>query len=92
MLKYFSDKVKLKKSLIDKLRLKNNALKSQVKKATKQLEQRENMGEELSKIDFDQLKIENDQMQQQIEEKNNELRRLTLSTGKTVQILTALMV
>lgn len=91
ILKYNEDKQKLKTTLIDKLVLKNSSLSAQVKKARQQLEQREEMGDVLSKIDFDQLKIENDQLQVKIDERNNELIRLKLTTGKTIQILTALM-
>jgi predicted house-cleaning NTP pyrophosphatase (Maf/HAM1 superfamily) len=40
-------------------------------------------------IDFDQLKIENQQYLEKIEERNNELLRLKLTTGKTVQVNTA---
>jgi hypothetical protein len=36
-------------------------------------------------IDFDQLKIENQQYLEKIEERNNELLRLKLTTGNTVQ-------
>lgn len=38
-------------------------------------------------IDFDQLKIENQQYLEKIEERNNELLRLKLTTGKTVQVV-----
>lgn len=44
----------------------------------------------LSKIDFDQLKIENDQMEKTIMEKNDELKRLKMTTGKSQQILSHL--
>lgn len=37
-------------------------------------------------IDFDQLKIENQQYLERIEEKNKELLQLKLTTGKTVQV------
>lgn len=37
-------------------------------------------------IDFDQLKIENQQYLEKIEERNNELLRLKLTTGNTVQV------
>eukprot|EP00967_Tisochrysis_lutea_P083797 scaffold116721_cov19-Tisochrysis_lutea.AAC.1 len=36
-------------------------------------------------VDFDQLKIENQQYMEKIEERNNELLRLKLSTSRTVQ-------
>merc|ERR1740139_1483923 len=55
-----------------------------------QLQQKEDMGEVLHVIDFDQLKIENQQYLEKIEERNNELLRLKLTTGNTVQVLNTL--
>ena len=37
-------------------------------------------------VDFDQLKIENQQFMVRIEERNNELLKLMLSTSRTVQV------
>lgn len=37
-------------------------------------------------VDFDQLKIENQQYLERIDAKNKELLQLKLSTGKTVQV------
>lgn len=37
-------------------------------------------------VDFDQLKIENQQYMEKIEERNSELLRLKLSTSRTVQV------
>lgn len=39
-----------------------------------------------AQVDFDQLKIENQQYMEKIEERNNELLRLKLSTSRTVQV------
>jgi chromosome segregation ATPase len=47
------------------------------------------MGEVLHVIDFDQLKIENQQFLEKIEERNSELLRLKLTTGNIVQTLNA---
>lgn len=44
----------------------------------------------LNVIDFDQLKIENKQFLEKIEERNNELITLKLTTGNTVQVLNTL--
>ena len=51
------------------------------------MRQKEEMGEVLHAIDFDQLKIENQQYLAKIEERNSELLKLKLSAGKTNQIL-----
>ena len=51
-----------------------------------QLHQKEDMGEVLQVVDFDQLKIENQQYLDRIEERNTELLRLKATTGKAVQV------
>lgn len=54
-----------------------------------QLHQKEDMGEVLHVVDFDQLKIENQQYLDRIEERNTELLRLKATTGKAVQVWVA---
>ena len=49
--------------------------------------QKEEAGEVRHKVDFEQLKIENDQYNEKYEEKNQELLKLKLSTGNTLQVL-----
>ncbi len=56
-----------------------------------QLHQKEDMGEVLHVVDFDQLKIENQQYLDRIEERNTELLRLKATTGKAVQVCLAFM-
>lgn len=90
MLRYMEDHVKAKDAVIEKLRLKNTTLRNQIQKMEQQLLQKEEMGEVLHVIDFDQLKIENQQYLEKIEERNNELLRLKLTTGRTVQDLNTL--
>lgn len=87
MLRYMEATASSKDAMIEKLRLKNATLKNQIQKMEQQLQQKEEMGEVLHVIDFDQLKIENQQYLEKIEERNNELLRLKLTTGKTVQVL-----
>ena len=38
-------------------------------------------------MDFEQLKIENDQLRDRLEEKNQALLKLKLSSGNTMQVL-----
>ena len=83
--RYMEEKLRAKGAMAEKLRLKNMTLKSQIQKMEGQLQQKEDMGEVLHVIDFDQLKIENQQYLEKIEERNNELLRLKLTTGNTVQ-------
>lgn len=90
MLRYLEGCAGAKDSVIEKLKLKNTSLKTQISKLEQQLQQKEEMGEVLHVIDFDQLKIENQQYLERIEERNNELLRLKLTTGKTVATLNAL--
>lgn len=45
------------------------------------------MGDMFLPIDFDQLKIENQQYQEKIEERNDELLQLKVTAGNTIRIL-----
>lgn len=87
VVRHMDEKIRAKGSMIEKLRLKNAQLKAQVAKLESQLQQKEDMGEVLHAIDFDQLKIENQQYLEKIEDRNNELLRLKLTTGNTIQVL-----
>ncbi|KAJ3117234.1 hypothetical protein HDU96_007493 [Phlyctochytrium bullatum] len=87
VLRYFEDKIRSKDAIIEKVRLKNATLKAQKNKLHLQLKQKEEMGEVLHAIDFDQLQIENKQYLSKIEERNAELLKLKMTAGKTVQIL-----
>lgn len=55
-----------------------------------QLKQKEEMGEVLHAIDFDQLQIENAQFVSKIDEKNSELSRLKLKTGNIIVTMNGL--
>jgi hypothetical protein len=77
----------LQDAIIEKIRLKNVTLKVQKNKLHLQLKQKEEMGEVLHAIDFDQLQIENKQYLSKIEERNAELLRLKLTAGNTIQNL-----
>eukprot|EP00736_Rhodelphis_marinus_P009798 Rmarinus@m.10051 len=90
VVRYLEDKLRAKDATIDKLRLKNATLKSQIEKMRQQLQQKEEMGEVLHVIDFDQLQIENQQYLEKIDERNSELLRLKVTTGRTVQVLNTL--
>ncbi|KAJ1328493.1 hypothetical protein BSLG_010225 [Batrachochytrium salamandrivorans] len=87
VIRYFEDKIRSKDATIEKVRLKNVTLKAQKNKLHLQLKQKEEMGEVLHAIDFDQLQIENKQYLQKIDERNAELLKLKLTAGKTVQTL-----
>lgn len=87
MTRYMEDKLCRRDSLIEKLRLKNATVKSQLQRVETQLQQKEEMGDVLHYIDFHQLQIENKQYQSRIEERNDDLMRLKMSTGKTISTL-----
>ncbi|KAK2187702.1 hypothetical protein NP493_156g01018 [Ridgeia piscesae] len=87
VIRYLEDKLRSRDTLIEKLRLKNATLKVQKKKLIMQLKQKEEMGEVLHEVDFNQLKIENQQYIEKIDERNQDLLRLKLMAGNTLQIL-----
>ncbi|KAA3673411.1 uncharacterized protein DEA37_0006797 [Paragonimus westermani] len=75
---------------IDKLRLKNNALDGQLKKLRRHLRQKEELGDVLHAVDFEQLKIDNTKCLAQIDEKNQIIQKLKLTAGRTQQVLNSL--
>ncbi|PRP74071.1 hypothetical protein PROFUN_08695 [Planoprotostelium fungivorum] len=87
VIRYFEDKIKTKDNLIEKLKLKNLTLKNQCTKIEGQLQHKEDMGEVFLPIDFDQLKIENQQYLEKIEERNAELLNLKVTAGHTLRVL-----
>mmetsp|Transcript_30990 Transcript_30990/g.44526 ORF Transcript_30990/g.44526 Transcript_30990/m.44526 type:complete len:330 (-) Transcript_30990:956-1945(-) len=87
VVRYFDDKLKQIDAIIEKLRLKNSTLKSQISKIENVLAQKEEVGDVLHYIDYHQLQIENKQYTSKIEEKNEELLTVKLSTTKTIQAL-----
>ncbi|KAM9301685.1 cilia- and flagella-associated protein 263 [Gastrophryne carolinensis] len=87
ILRYLEEKTRSRDSLVDKLRLKNAALRIQKKKLRLQLKQKEELGEVLTEVDFQQLKIENAQFLEKIDQRNQELLQLKLSAGETLQVL-----
>ncbi len=90
VIKYMEDKLRQKDAIIEKLRLKNATIKSQIQKVSAQLKQKEEMGDVLHYIDFHQLQIENKQYIAKIDERNQELLKLKMTTGRTVQVLNSL--
>jgi len=87
VLKYMEDKLTQKDMLINKLLMKNQSYKIQIKKADQQLKTKQDSGDDLQYIDFHQLRIENQQYLQRIEEAHQDLVDLKRRSGKTVKIL-----
>ena len=73
-----------------KVRSRNIHLQHQLKDLEGRLKQKEELAEGLHLIDFEQLKIENQSLNEKIEERNEELLKLRKKTTTTVQILTHL--
>ncbi|XP_055992090.1 coiled-coil domain-containing protein 113 [Sorex fumeus] len=87
VMKYIEDMNRRRDDMKDKLRLKNVSLKVQKKKMLLQLRQKEEVGDALHEVDFQQLKIENAQFLEIIETKNSELVQLKLVSGNALHIL-----
>ena len=68
----------------------NLKLRLECKKLEHAIKRREEVSSELHMIDFEQLKIENQSLNEKIEERNEELLKLRKKTTSTVQVLTHL--
>ncbi len=78
----------MKDEEVNEVRLDNIKLKNQLTKKERELKAKEELGEGLHMIDFEQLKIENQTYNEKIEERNEELLKLKRKINNTVQILT----
>jgi len=87
VIRYMEEKLRQKDACIEKLKLKNASIKAQISKLEQQLKQKEEMGDVLHYIDFHQLQIENKQNVAKIEQRNQELLKIKMTTGKIVQVL-----
>lgn len=72
---------------LEKVRLKNISLRSTLRKLERTLRAKEQLAEGLHMIDFEQLKIENQTLNEKIEERNEELAKLKRKKTITVQVL-----
>ncbi|BHF74680.1 hypothetical protein SprV_0501776700 [Sparganum proliferum] len=89
VMRFLEEHLRGRDTLVEQLRLKNSTLKIQKKKLLAQLRQKEEMGEVLHEVDFEQLKIENATFLASIDAKNHELLRLKLTAGRTLQVVNA---
>eukprot|EP00958_Prasinococcus_capsulatus_P006710 scaffold625_cov420-Prasinococcus_capsulatus_cf.AAC.63 len=83
--RYIQHKVDAKSQVIEKLHARNATLTRYLRKMQRQLAQKEELGETLHVVDFDQLQIENEQCLRRIRERNEELLGLKLATSKSAQ-------
>lgn len=73
---------------IERVRLKFIHLRTHLRKLEASLRSKEQLAEGLHLIDFEQLKIENQTLNEKIEERQEELHKLRKKTTETVQVLT----
>ena len=81
--RHMIEKGRARESFVKKLRLKFGAMASQFKKVTMQIKQKDDMGEVVTAVDFEQLKIENQQYLEKIDEKNSELLSMKSKASNT---------
>lgn len=87
IIKYLHDRVDNKRVNSEKMLAKCKILQEQISKNNQNLKMKDDVGEAFHMIDFDQLKIENHQFLERIEQKNLELVDLKGTTTRTVQSL-----
>jgi len=75
---------------VERVRLSNINRRNFLRKLESTLRQKEKLADGLHLIDFEQLKIENQTLNEKIEERNEELLKLRKKTTTTVQVLTHL--
>eukprot|EP01083_Nonionella_stella_P213824 770866_1 len=85
---YLESEEETRDKQLESARLKNIHYGMQLKKMEKQVREKEQLAEGLHLIDFEQLKIENQTLNEKIEERNDELHKLRKKTTTTVQVLT----
>jgi len=73
---------------LERVRLRNISMRTQLKKLERSLRAREQLAEGLHIIDFEQLKVENQTLNEKIEERSEELTKLKRKKTTTVQVLT----
>ena len=77
----------LKDQEVHQYRLQNIALRNKLANKEKVLKKKEQLADGLHLIDFEQLKIENQTLNEKIEERNEELHKLRKKITQTVVIL-----
>ena len=70
------------------VRLENIKLQNKISKLEAQIKEKEQLAEGLHMIDFEQLKINNVDLNEKIEERNEDILKLRKKVTSTVQVLT----
>lgn len=84
----FKDQEKEKDEEASKVRLRNINLRMTLRKLENSLRAKEQLAEGLHLIDFEQLKIENQTLNEKIDERNEELHKLRKKKTQNVEVLT----
>ena len=88
LIKEWEDMEATKDQEVHQYRLLNISLRFRLNKAEKKLKKKEQLADDLHLIDFEQLKIENQTLNEKIEERNEELHKLRKKIHTAVIILT----
>jgi hypothetical protein len=88
IVRQYEETIEAKDVEVSRARLKNIAYRNRLHAIEDSLKQKEELAEGLHLIDFEQLKIENQTLNEKIEERNEELSKLQRKTTTTVHILT----
>jgi predicted nucleic acid-binding Zn-ribbon protein len=76
-----------RENILEQVRLKNIAMRNQLRKLEREMRAREHLADGLHMIDFEQLKIENQSLGEKIEERGEELANLKRKKSNNVQLL-----
>ena len=87
LLKWYDDATKAKDAKIGKLKLKRDAMKSQIARTRARLQQKLELGEKLQQVDYDQLQINNEGFQAEIAELSQKLAGLQKISSSVVSKL-----
>eukprot|EP01086_Lenisia_limosa_P005856 TRINITY_DN2355_c0_g1_i1.p1 TRINITY_DN2355_c0_g1~~TRINITY_DN2355_c0_g1_i1.p1 ORF type:complete len:467 (-),score=122.86 TRINITY_DN2355_c0_g1_i1:114-1514(-) len=90
ILRQIEDKEVVKEKELEKVRTKNISLRATLKKLEQTMVKKEELGDGLHLIDFEQLKIENQAYNEKIEERNEDLLKLRKKITTTVLVLSHL--
>ena len=88
LIAHFEELEREKESQVEAVRLKNISYRTTLKKLEATLKKKEELAKGLPLIDFEQLKIENQTLNEKIEDMNEQLLKLRKKTTATVQVLT----
>jgi chromosome segregation ATPase len=89
LLKWYDHMIKDKDAKIGKLRLKRDSMKSQIARTHARLQQKQELGEKLQQVDYDQLQINNEGFQQEITELSKKLADFQKMSSSVVSKLNA---